>query len=295
MVGCFAGAALFSESVAAGDGDVAVRQPVAWGIAALDAASGGGAPPPGNDAGKSDPNQPSTPIGNDLTNYQGDRIRFEQDLVVGLQAVDGSLLGHVCLPKGTRLLGEQGYTAGGERGTLFMLRENAKSSTSSCQKDRRPTTKEPNQAISDDLTLRESDIIRVTSDQISGAPPDRNGLTYGVLTVPFKYHFQGNKDIGGSATLGPYAGYRATRGGFYGLSFVGFVGASNVSVTQNIDGKSTTQTLAGLSYGAGIVATVKGQFQLGAVLGVDQVSKSANYQYNGKVWLAVELGYAFLQ
>jgi hypothetical protein len=113
--------------------------------------------------------------------------------------------------------------------------------------------------------------------------------------LPFKYHLSGNRDITGATTVGPYLGYHATTSTLGGLAVVGFGGASDISVTQQVNGQSTTQSLYGFSYGAGVIATVKGSFQLGAVIGVDHVNKSANYQYNDKPWLAVELGYAFLQ
>jgi hypothetical protein len=138
--------------------------------------------------------------------------------------------------------------------------------------------------------------LRVPRETLDRSPPNRYGLTYGLLAVPFKYQLTGPKEFTGSATVGPYFGYRtmsSSRG--YGISYIAFLGYSNISVTQDLNGESKSQNLASIGYGIGAVATVKGNFQLGAVLGFDHVSKDSAYKYNNKPWLAAELGYSFLQ
>jgi hypothetical protein len=69
-----------------------------------------------------------------------------------------------------------------------------------------------------------------------------------------------------------------------------FAGASNIAVTKD----NSTQQLAGFSYGVGLLGVVKGGFQLGAVVGFDSVGNK-DFQYNNDPWIAVELGYSFLQ
>ena len=60
-----------------------------------------------------------------------------------------------------------------------------------------------------------------------------------------------------------------------------------------MDGKPVTQELTGVSYGIGILGTVKQNFHMGLVLGADRVNKSSGYVNNGKPWLAASLGFNF--
>ena len=95
-------------------------------------------------------------------------------------------------------------------------------------------------------------------------------------------------------TIGPYLGYRFDENDHgYGVKAILFTGASAVTVNQTVNGKETTQNLAGFSFGGGFIGQVKNEFQLGIILGVDRVSESAKYEDNGKVWVAVGLGYSF--
>jgi hypothetical protein len=261
---------------------------------------------------------------NDLTNYKGDRVSFAQDMIVEVEGTNGTVLGKVCLPRKWQLRGGGAYTANGtqstgtESGTHFTLLTPPKSQS---VLTRASAPSKANGAVitakCDEALLQSGDydpklqpliseqsnvVIRVTSTQLSDTPPDRFGLTYGVLTVPFKYHVTGAKAFTGSASVGPYAGYRTDNEGLgYGLSFIGFLGASNIAVPQNSNGSgstastNSTQNLFGVSYGLGVVATLKTNFQLGLVVGADRVNANANYEYNGKPWVAAELGYAFLQ
>jgi hypothetical protein len=139
------------------------------------------------------------------------------------------------------------------------------------------------------------DIVVIEQGQIAGTPPDRYGLTFGTMLVPYKYQIKGDKSFASKATVGGYLGFRQDKSGRTGLAlqYVGFVGAATVPVAQTVDGKAITQQLAGVSYGVGMLGTVKGTFEMGMVIGADRVSKSANYVNNGKPWLAVSLGFAF--
>lgn len=138
--------------------------------------------------------------------------------------------------------------------------------------------------------------ILIAKEEFSTTRPNRYGLTYGGLVVPFKYHINGSKEFKGGSTVAPYLGYRfdANSAG-YGAKLVGFLGASTVAVAQNVGGVEQTQSLAGFSYGVGLIGQIKGDFQMGLVIGADKVSKSANYADNGKWWLAVSLGFNFGQ
>jgi hypothetical protein len=287
--------------------------------------------------GNNPPDQPSsspaTAISNDLTNYQGDRVTFNTDLVVRVQKADGSAGDLYCLPAHVKLRGGVGYSASQdnktETGTLFRLLKDPqvqgkiqdKDENKDQDKVRQKDTGQPSgvrqflrvlsgapnidgcapDALPSNVKpewykLTTGVDLRVPKEALQRSPPNRYGLTYGLLAVPFKYQLTGPKEFTGSATVGPYFGYRtmsSSRG--YGISYIAFLGYSNISVTQVVNGESKSQNLASIGYGIGAVATVKGNFQLGAVLGFDHVSKDSDYKYNNKPWLAVEFGYSFLQ
>ena len=98
----------------------------------------------------------------------------------------------------------------------------------------------------------------------------------------------------GSASLGGYVGYRVTWGGTE-VQYVMFAGATKVDVSATKDGKTTVESRAGLSSGLGIVTTLKDEFQVGLIVGFDHVGKNSGYQYNGKPWISVSLGYDFVR
>ncbi len=125
----------------------------------------------------------------------------------------------------------------------------------------------------------------------------RSGWEYGALVIPFKLQLSQGKALSGSASLGPYLGFRIP---FFDtgvvMSPVLFAGASTVAVpTTSTGGQTSTQNLAGLSYGGGLVFSVKDNFHVGIILGADHVDSSANYTYNNKPWISFEIGYSFAQ
>jgi hypothetical protein len=137
-------------------------------------------------------------------------------------------------------------------------------------------------------------VVALDPDMLTAVPPNRRGWAYGTLLVPYKYQMKGDRTLAGSASLGGYIGYRNT---LLGTSTqpIFFAGATKVDVPTTIDGKATSEQLAGLSYGVGLLTNFKQAFQVGLVIGVDRVSKSANYVNNGKPWISFSLGYAFEQ
>lgn len=147
---------------------------------------------------------------------------------------------------------------------------------------------------SDALPLFMGDLAYITAED-AGNADYRGGFDFGVLAVPFKVEMTGKQAFASSATLGGYVGYRIpwTDTGLV-FSPVIFAGASNISVPTAPGSSSTTETVAGLSYGAGLITTVKDSFQLGIVVGFDHVD-SPTYAYNDKPWLSLEIGYSFAQ
>jgi hypothetical protein len=143
--------------------------------------------------------------------------------------------------------------------------------------------------------IQEGYVINVPNDFIKQNPQDWHGFAYGALTVPLKYQLTGKNDLTGTATLGPYIGYRWDRSGTiqFATEVVAFLGASNISVTQNVNGANATQNLFGISYGIGLLGILTGNLQAGFIFGYDHVATSNHYQYNDKPWIALSLGYSF--
>lgn len=137
-------------------------------------------------------------------------------------------------------------------------------------------------------------LIFIEAAYVNANDPDRFGLVSGLLAVPFKYHLSGSKEFLGGGAIGLYMGYRFDRNALgLGTKLVGFAGPTTVSVTQNVDGVSKSQSLSGFSYGLGLIGELKNGFQVGLVFGKDHVSKSAGYIDNGKTWLSISLGFEF--
>lgn len=124
--------------------------------------------------------------------------------------------------------------------------------------------------------------------------PDRYGVTYGALVVPYKYHFEGSKSFGGNASVGPFVGYRFARETMgVTLKAIGFAGASVIKVDREEEGQTKSDNIAAFSYGAGVIMELKNEFQLGWIFGFDEVGDDTGYEDDGKLWTAFAIGFAF--
>jgi hypothetical protein len=143
--------------------------------------------------------------------------------------------------------------------------------------------------------VKVDDVVVVRQTLISATPPDRYGLTYGTLIVPYKMQLKGDRGTSGGASLGGYLGFRQDRSGITGLAlqYVFFAGGASISVVQNVDGQSVSQDVTGLTYGVALLGTVKDTFQLGVVVGADRVNRNVKYGNNNKPWIALSLGFDF--
>lgn len=259
----------------------------------------------------------------DVGNYKGDRVDFNTHIVVAATAPGAPNSAKVCLPRHASLRGTgqaqvQKKTADGkgtEQVTMVqfeVLKSDALDDTTGCKAAVRfggPTA-----------SPRPGDTVLIAPEVLTDQAPNRYGWTFGTLAVPFKYHLRGDRGITGGVTLGGYTGYRWTWRAT-SLSVIGFVGGTKVDVpappkssstagTTGSTGTTGTETdtgtdtskdqvsgntvsLAGFSYGLGLVANIKQAFQVGLVVGADRVSKNANYANNGKPWISLSLGYDF--
>ncbi len=247
-----------------------------------------------------------TPASDD-DNYISDRLSFPVSIWV--YRVDLKLpsepIDQVCAPAGTQLRGfgvsnlKLDEDATPKRTTMFLVEK--------VGKDLKPIGHVKNlfMDVNDPSApcpggtntneLQRGDVLLLRQDRIESLNPVRKGLTYGALMVPYKYHRSGEKGFSSGASLGGYLGYRIDRTGFTGFetNFIGFVGGANIAVPETVDGVATMSNRAGVSYGIGILATVKDEFQIGLVIGRDRVDDAAEYVRNGRTWVALSLGYEF--
>lgn len=245
-------------------------------------------------------------IPNDRTNYQGDKLKYS--FAFGVTRVDlrkeSNNTEVACAPAFTTFKGIGRLKVGNDQMAAFTVTgvpavvvapAAAASAVQGSPSATPPTAAATYACEANAALLREGDIVTIKDAMLTGVMPDRYGLTYGTLLVPYKYQLGGDKSFASKASVGGYLGFRQDRSGWSGLAlqYVGFIGAATVPVSQTIDGQSQVQQISGVSYGLGILGTVKSEFQMGLVIGADRVSKNANYVNNGKPWIALSLGFAF--
>jgi hypothetical protein len=235
---------------------------------------------------------------NDENNFFGDRISFPVNvrgqIYLGADAKPSPLGEAVCIPAGQALrVGSKNSikvktTVNGqesERTGRVVYVSSFFDETEQCDK---PAGQKGKPLAKEKIFLGER--------EFENTGIDRFGATYGGLVVPFKYHVNGSKEFRAGSAIGPYVGYRFDRNTIgWGAKLIAFAALSTVAVEQNVDGTVKTQSLSGFSYGIGMIGQVKGDFQLGVVVGWDRVSKSANYADNGKAWVALTAGFDFLK
>ena len=224
----------------------------------------------------------------DQSNYMSDKVTFQFDMSVTRidMSVEPRVVTAACAPAGTRFRGI---------GAVMVDKSQTPSPVFRAYNVPKPATTLISGRCAVGVNLvREGDIVLIAPEDLKMLPPDRYGLTYGTLLVPYKYHFSGS-DFGSGASVGGYLGYRWDRSGVIGIALhpVVFVGAATIPVSQVNNGQVKTENMAGISYGIGLLGSVKDEFQLGIIIGADRVNKSADYRYNGKVWLAISLGFEF--
>jgi len=129
------------------------------------------------------------------------------------------------------------------------------------------------------------------------------GLVAGILAVPFKFHIS-NKSTTAGSTIGGYVGYRTSINDWFAVTPIVAGGLALVSTqpAQAPSGSTSTpgatQTSSGFSVATGLIGSVGGSgspSQFGVLIGIDWLGKTAGYQYEGKPWLAFEVGYNFAQ
>jgi hypothetical protein len=137
----------------------------------------------------------------------------------------------------------------------------------------------------------------IAESELNQSGVERFGYTYGALVIPYKYHIEGSNSFEGNSTVGPYFGFRYEKKN-HGVAVkpIIFLGAAVIKVNKtDADGNNDDDNVAGLSYGLGLIAEFKSEFQIGVVAGQDRVSNGSDYEDNGKWWIAGALGFSFGQ
>ncbi len=129
--------------------------------------------------------------------------------------------------------------------------------------------------------------------EVASAVPISAGPTWGLFAAPFKYQLSGKQRLEGGATAGAYLGYELGDQLFaFEVAPIVFFGASNIDVTQIVDGQEKKQNLFAMSYGGGIKFSLSDTFDIGLVVGWDHTNDESNYEYNDKPWVAAQFGIA---
>lgn len=214
---------------------------------------------------------------NDEGKYQGDRISFPVH-ITGTGEDDKTY----CIPAGTalRALGQEGNHI------------NVRLIKIPFRGQHQETEKLCGEGVH---YIKEKRVFQIEEEYMRTRGGNRYGFTYGALVVPYKYHFSGSKSFDGTSSVGPFLGYRFDKNGLgVGMKAIAFVGGAAIRVSRtDEDGNSDDETLAGFSYGVGLLGTIKQDFQLGIVFGQDRVSDGSDYEDNGEWWGAVALGFSF--
>lgn len=265
----------------------------------------------------------NTTLPNSNDNYLDDRLSWP-NAIEAPATLGGNLADGYCIPAGTRLIGArvamdtsvqqasgtsksnasqyEAVTLDAHRPFLGFIGGNSHLGQDKTFKPylyyRKNLPSDVAKAACPDLSdptkkLYEGQTVYVSADNIQNVG-SRSGLDYGALVVPFKMQMSGGKAFTGSSSLGGYFGYRNPLGDIgMDINPILFAGASSISTSETTGGKTTSQTVAGLSYGGGLLFRIKDSFQVGLVLGFDHVNSAQKYQYNDKPWLSFEVGYSF--
>lgn len=227
--------------------------------------------------------QPVKTLPNDKSNFIGDTLKFEADTVLKSGGDEA------CLRTGdkVKVIGHRDDAANPRNNLLFVVAKGPASAVST------PCRVKDGSKLTEGLVSGRAYDLPVS--QLVEAGMHRSGYTYGMLMVPFKYVLAGDRGMRGASTVGGYVGWRQAPVLGMDLTYIGFAGATVISIQKTENGVSKTTDNAGLSAGFGAITTLKDSFQVGAVAGWDVVSSSANYGGDYKPWVAIQIGYSFLQ
>jgi hypothetical protein len=135
---------------------------------------------------------------------------------------------------------------------------------------------------------------KIDSAKLQDSVALTQGFDYGLLVLPFKYHFS-DQALTGEATLGGYAGYQLSWPGVAVTMPVLSAGLGVVNIVKQ-EGSSVTSSSAPsltVAYGMIINLSKSGLFQIGVISGFDWAGRGSQYKYEGKPWISVSFGTNF--
>ena len=138
-----------------------------------------------------------------------------------------------------------------------------------------------------------SNLYKIAKLALLGGKYASQSFVSGILAVPFKWHLS-DKSVTMGSTLGGYVGYQTTV--FNAITFTPIVGGGLALISQNPPGGSGNATYSGVSLATGLIGTIgpgSTGVQWGIITGMDWLGHSAQYPYEGKPWLALEVGFNF--
>ena len=143
-----------------------------------------------------------------------------------------------------------------------------------------------------EFDLKASDLIAIGAD--------RAGWTYGVLALPYKFHFN-DKSFGSGVSIGPYFGRRwGTPGSAYTFALAATIGSVKGEVRDAQNNVTSTPDLQAFSFAMGWMFDIANgadtrPFKIGVFVGSDVVGadNTVKYKHNKKPWLALQVGFDF--
>lgn len=141
--------------------------------------------------------------------------------------------------------------------------------------------------------LRALALLLVAGNSYAAADTTNEFIT-GVLGVPFKWHVSDKNTTVGS-TVGGYLGYQMKT--YHDLTITPIIGGGLALIDQSQFNSQSSTLKTGVSVAFGLVGRVGSTgtrgVQLGVIAGCDWLGKGQHYQYEGKPWIAFEVGYNF--
>jgi hypothetical protein len=125
----------------------------------------------------------------------------------------------------------------------------------------------------------------VSSSDLPGSGPERFGLAWGALIIPYKYEFKDGSFSGTPSTVAFVGPQFSIYDSNIILAFFAGPGVSN--------GSQSDGNKALFSFGSGLVATLGGVFKVGLMAGWDYAGKNSGFKYEATPWAALSIGAGF--
>lgn len=223
--------------------------------------------------------------------FTGDRFFAPIDFIARLN--DGK--DTVCIPAGTYLRGLSVESATGINAVLITQKPWGHLLQTDTQFKKYLNKCSEKGSLEATVVAETNPELTISKENVDHITWHREGLTYGMLVVPYKYHLAGAKDLTGESSIGTYIGYKQDFISDFSLTIAPFAGLSTVPVTQSnaTAGTSSTTNVAAFSYGLGFIGEIKHKVQFGLVFGADRTGSDSGYKDDGKGWVALAVGYSF--